>query len=288
MNEPLRLMAVLAHPDDESLGFGGTLAKYAAEGVEVSLVMATRGERGWHGDPVANPGPAELGRIREGELRAAASVLDVRELVFLDELDGQLDRADSTKVVARLAGEIRRLRPDVVVTFGPDGAYGHPDHIAISALTTSAIVCATDPAYVAPGEAEQHRVSKLYHRAWTAAEHEALQPVMGEVAMEVDGRRRSLVEWPDWAVSARLDTADYWWEVQSAVLCHRSQVGQNATLAGLQPRDLRLLWGTQQFVRVMSTVRVDQAVEADLFAGLRIAESSAAHYDAAYLPLVSS
>src|SRR5688572_27240975 len=140
MNEPRRLMAVLAHPDDESLGFGGTLAKYAAEGVEVSLVLATRGERGWHGDPNADPGPVELGRIRECELRAAASVLDVREIVFLDELDGQLDRADMTKVAGRLVGEIRRIRPDVVVTFGPDGAYGHPDHIAISRLTTSAIV----------------------------------------------------------------------------------------------------------------------------------------------------
>src|SRR5687768_15624609 len=103
MNEPLRLMAILAHPDDESLGFGGTLAKYAAEGVEVSLVVATRGERGWQGDPAANPGPCELGRIREAELRAAGSMLDVREIVFLNEPDGELAHADATHVVARLA-----------------------------------------------------------------------------------------------------------------------------------------------------------------------------------------
>jgi LmbE family N-acetylglucosaminyl deacetylase len=278
-------MAVLAHPDDESLGFGGTLARYAAEGVEVSLVLATRGERGWHGDPNADPGPVELGRIRERELRAAASVLAVREIVFLDEFDGQLDRADTTKVAGRLVGEIRRIRPDVVVTFGPDGAYGHPDHIAISRLTTSAIVNAADAAYAAAGEAGTHRVSKLYHRVWTAAEHESFRSVFGEVAIEVDGGLRGMVEWPEWAIDARLDTADYWWEVQSAVLCHRSQISHSATLANLQPWDLRVLWGTQQFVRVMSTVHIDNAVEADLFAGLRIEESTSAHYDGAYVPL---
>ena len=286
MNRSLRLMAVLAHPDDESLGFGGTLAMYAAEGAEVSLLMATRGERGWQGDPTANPGPAGVGRIREAELRAAARELDVREIVFLDELDGQLSQTDATKIVARLVSEIRRIEPDVVVTFGPDGAYGHPDHIAISRLTTSAIVSAADAAFADGGGAPPHRVRKLYHRVWTAAEHEAFRSVCGEVAIEVDGFLRGMVEWPEWAIDARLDTADYWWEVQSAVLCHRSQVGHSATLANLQPRDLRVLWGTQQFIRAMSTVHIDQQVEADLFAGLRVEQSSAAEYDGAFVPLV--
>src|SRR5437870_6668772 len=68
---PLRLMAILAHPDDESLGNGGTLARYAAEGVEVTLITATRGQRGWFGDPKDNPGLDGLGKIREAELRAA-------------------------------------------------------------------------------------------------------------------------------------------------------------------------------------------------------------------------
>src|SRR5688500_2358427 len=93
--DTLRLTCVFAHPDDESLAFGGALALYAAQGIGVSLVSATRGERGWAGEPAAQPGPRELGQLREAELRAAADALGARRLTFLDELDGELDRADA-------------------------------------------------------------------------------------------------------------------------------------------------------------------------------------------------
>src|SRR5215218_9097255 len=102
MPEQLKLMCVLAHPDDESLGTGGTLARYAAEGVETYLLTATRGERGWFGAPDQNPGLAELGRIREAELRAAGRALGLREVAFLDYVDGDLDRADPAEAVARV------------------------------------------------------------------------------------------------------------------------------------------------------------------------------------------
>jgi LmbE family N-acetylglucosaminyl deacetylase len=88
----LKLMCVLAHPDDESLGNGGTLAKYAAEGVETYLVTATRGERGWTGSERDDPGLEALGKIREVELFAAASVLGIRRVDFLDYIDGDLDK----------------------------------------------------------------------------------------------------------------------------------------------------------------------------------------------------
>ena len=152
---PLRLMAVLAHPDDESLGFGGTLARYASEGVETFLVTATRGERGRYRGHARRagsiPGPAALGRIRERELRAAAAVLGIREVSLLDYHDSDLDRADPREAVERIAAALRRVRPHVVITFGPDGAYGHPDHIAISQFTTAAIVAAADPAFADDG-----------------------------------------------------------------------------------------------------------------------------------------
>ena len=93
MTETLKLMCILAHPDDESLGTGGILAKYAAEGVETYLVTATRGERGWMGDEKDDPGLEALGRLRTGELQAAAQVLGLREVNFLDYIDGDLDRA---------------------------------------------------------------------------------------------------------------------------------------------------------------------------------------------------
>jgi LmbE family N-acetylglucosaminyl deacetylase len=147
MPEPLRLMCVLAHPDDESLGTGGILAKYAAEGVDTYLVTATRGERGWSGDQADNPGLEALGRIREAELHAAADVLGLHEVNFLNYIDGDLDRAEPEQAVAKIAGHIRRVKPHVVVTFDPFGSYGHPDHIAICQFTTAACVAAADASY---------------------------------------------------------------------------------------------------------------------------------------------
>src|SRR5262245_27346558 len=126
---PLRLMAVLAHPDDESLGVGGTLAKYASEGVEVFLATATRGDsgryRGLRSDDPQHPGPASLANIREAELRAAASALGLSEVTLLDFRDQYLDRAHPSEAIAAIVQHIRRVHPQVVVTFGPEGAYGH-------------------------------------------------------------------------------------------------------------------------------------------------------------------
>jgi LmbE family N-acetylglucosaminyl deacetylase len=286
MNESLRLMAVLAHPDDESLGFGGTLAKYAAAGVHVALVVATRGERGWTGKPEANPGPAALGQIREAELRAAANALGIDRLTFLDQIDGELATTGSGPVLARIVAEIRAFRPQVVITFGPDGAYGHPDHIAISQLATAAIVLAADPEYPVIGAVEPVQVRKLYHRNWSAAEQAPFRSVFGPVEMDIEGTTREWVAWPEWGVSTTIDTADYWSEVHAAVRCHRSQIGGVSRLAELDERDLRVLWGTQQFYRVFSTVPVENALETDLFAGLRVPAGSAGSSEPVEITLV--
>ena len=93
-SRPLRLCGVFAHPDDETLGAGGTLARYGAEGVETYVVTATRGQSGRYRDGSDHPGPEALGRIREAELRAAAAVLGVKEVSVLDYADKELDRAD--------------------------------------------------------------------------------------------------------------------------------------------------------------------------------------------------
>jgi LmbE family N-acetylglucosaminyl deacetylase len=269
------LMCVLAHPDDETLALGGTLAMYAAKGIRISLVMATRGERGWTGKPEAYPGPRVLGRMREVELRAAAMALGITDLVFLDQLDGELGQIDQMAIVAKIVAEIRRVRPSVVVTFGPDGAYGHPDHIAISQFTTTAVICAADPTYEDPDGAPSHRVAKLYYRIWTAADCAAYRSVFGDVSIEVAGAQREMVAWPDWAVTTRLDTSHYWSEIRDAVACHRSQLGEISNLAHLDARGHRELWGIQHFFRAMSVVATAPGVEGDLFAGLQQGPQSA-------------
>jgi N-acetylglucosamine malate deacetylase 2 len=127
------LMVVLAHPDDESFPIGGTLAKAAATGHRVHLVTATRGEAGIPGKPAA-----EAAVIREAELRRAAAELDVQQLTFLDYHDGQLATIPDSSGSERLLALMHLAAPDVVVTFGPDGISGHPDHIAVGRWTTAA------------------------------------------------------------------------------------------------------------------------------------------------------
>lgn len=268
MAHSLKLMAIFAHPDDESLGTGGTLAKYAAEGIETYLVTATRGEHGWWGGEADYPGPEALGRTREAELRAAAQVLGLREVVFLDYMDGELDKAPAQEVIAQLTAHIRRIRPDVVVTFDPDGVYGHPDHIAISQLATAAIISAADASYADSGQ-PPHRVSKLYYRIFTPEDLAAYQVAFGDLVMHIDGVERRAAGWPAWAISARIDTGEYWPQVWEAVARHRSQLPGYQVLQNLPPEHHRNLWGKQTFYRAFSLVNGGRAVESDLFAGLR-------------------
>lgn len=269
MTRELKLMCVLAHPDDESLGFGGILCRYADEGVGTYLVTATRGERGWFGAEEEYPGPKALGQIRERELCAAAEVLGLREVNFLDYEDGILDQADSEEAVARIVAHLRRVRPDVVCTFDPTGAYGHPDHIAICQFTTAAIVAAADPAYRAPGDDPAHRVSKLYYMAETEEKAAAYEAAFGELVMHVDGDVRRTVSWEPWAVTTRVDTTAYWEQVWDAIACHRSQLPGYGALRELPEEHRRSLWSSQSLYRAFSLVNGGRDVERDLFAGLR-------------------
>jgi LmbE family N-acetylglucosaminyl deacetylase len=270
-----RLMAVLAHPDDESLGVGGTLAKYAGEGCEVSLLTATRGDAGRYrtypaGHP-EHPGSSALGAIREAELRSAAAALGIRDVALLDYPDRYLDRSDPHEAIARIAGHLRRNRPDVVITFGPDGAYGHPDHIAISQLTAAAIVTAADPAFASQGTdgGRTHAVSKLYYIAWPQSTWAGYQAAFKTLTSTVDGVERQTVPWPDWAITTRIDTRHLWPTVWRAVSCHQSQMAAYEKLGELSPAHHEALWGSQSFYRAFSAVNVGRTPETDLFEGIR-------------------
>jgi LmbE family N-acetylglucosaminyl deacetylase len=269
MSHELRLMCILAHPDDEALGTGGILARYAAEGVATSLVTATRGECGWQGNAAADPGPHALGRMREAELRAAAQVLGLREVVLLDYRDGQLDRANPAEAIGQLVAQVRRMRPDVVVTFDPSGLYGHPDHIAISQFATAAIVASADPSYAGPPALPTHRVAKLYYLAPDRNLLAAYQEAFGDLVMAVDGTERRAAAWADWAITTRVDTAAYWQQVWQAVSCHRTQLPTYQMLRDLPDEHHHHLWGTQTFYRAFSLVNGGRASERDLFEGLR-------------------
>jgi LmbE family N-acetylglucosaminyl deacetylase len=266
--ETLRLMCVTAHPDDESLGFGGTLARYAAEGVEVSVVVGTRGERGRFGDgSQSHPGPDELGRIREGEVRAACARLGAAHVRFLGYRDAELDQADAAEAAGRIAAHVRDVRPHVVITFDPFGVYGHPDHIAVSQQTLAGVVLAASQATTLGGR--PHRVEKLYVRAWSDAERERYERAFKPLRMTVDGDVRASVGWPAWSVSAAVSSSEHWETVWDAVRCHETQMAQYQALAALTPEDHRAIWGVQEYYRMFSLVNGGRVREADLFEGLR-------------------
>lgn len=263
----LKLMCILAHPDDESLGTGGALAKYAAEGIETYLVTATRGERGRFGDSPP-PGPDIVGRTREAELMAAARVLGLREVKILGYPDGGLDAVSAVEAIAELVTHIRRVQPHVVITFGPDGAYGHTDHIAVSQLTTAAIVAAADARFE-PARGGAHAVSKLYYIAWRSAKWQAYQAALKKLVYTVEGVERQAVPWADWAVTSVIDTAGVWPIVWRAVSCHETQMSIYQKLSELPEEHQRSLWGSQEFYRAFSLVNSGRARESDLFEGLR-------------------
>jgi LmbE family N-acetylglucosaminyl deacetylase len=269
MTEPLRLMCVLAHPDDESLGTGGTLAKYAAEGVETYLITATRGERGWFGPPDENPGLARLGEMREAELRAAVERLGLCELHLLDYIDGDLDQADPREAIHQIVGHIRRIRPQVVITFDPTGAYGHPDHIAICQFASAAIVAAADCDYDHPAEARTHRVSKLYYLVASQELGDLYESVFGELIMHIDGMERRGVAFPNWGITTLIDSSAYWRQVWEAIACHQTQLPNYQALLDLPDEIHRRLWGVQEYYRAFSLVNGGRITETDLFAGLR-------------------
>lgn len=275
MADALRLMGILAHPDDESLGIGGALAKYGAEGVETHVLTATLGQRGRYFDNRDRPSDGEVGRVREAELRAAAAVLGVRDVRVLGYTDGALDTVPTAEIVPRIAAHIRRVRPQVVLTFDPFGAYGHPDHIAISQLAASAIVMAASPAEVAApdavgdGVAEPHAVSKLYYIAWDPATWAAYQAAFKRLVSKVDGVERQAAPWPEWSVTTHIDTTAHWETVWRAVRCHETQMAIYGALGELTDRHHAALWGTQSFYRAFSTANGGREPESDLFAGLR-------------------
>jgi LmbE family N-acetylglucosaminyl deacetylase len=226
------LLAVFAHPDDESLACGGLLAWCAHLGAQVSLLCATHGEHGLgsqvHGEA--------LGDIRAGELEAAALVLGVTELVLLDYTDGMLPWVDAVALEADIGHTIRRIRPDVVITFGQDGLYWHPDHIAIHERTTAAVAALGDEApalyYVTmpPGSmravVDHAGVSRL---VLGIADADAFGALAAAPTLVVDAAR----------FAARKLTA---------IQCHRTQLAEDA-LNLITEGDAARLLGTEHFHR---------------------------------------
>jgi LmbE family N-acetylglucosaminyl deacetylase len=233
------LLAVFAHPDDESLACGGLLAWCAHLGARVSVCCATAGELG--------PGPENIRSVRLQELRNAARILGVTDLVLLDYADGMLPWAGAERLETDIRSAIGRLHPDVVITFGEDGLYGHPDHIAIHERTTAAVgaLGADGPAlyYVTMPSGRMREVVR--HVAVTLGERgihgEAPHKILGIADADAFG---AFAPPPTLVVEVGRFAA----RKLAAIKCHRTQLEDDA-LALVAARDAAQLLGTEQFHR---------------------------------------
>lgn len=226
MNGPGRLLAVLAHPDDEAFRCGGTLAFLAQRGVRVHVLTATRGEAGSCGDPPLCT-PDELPTLREQELHCACAALGVEPSCLLGYCDGALADVDEDEAVGQVLAVVRELRPDVLLTWPPDGLSGHPDHMAVSRWTTQAFHRAASPGRDAP--------AALYHLAVPRSVAQALGLVRLHAILDED-------------VTVDVDVTPVWAQKMAAIHCHRSQAGESPILQAPEARQ-RLFLGREQFRR---------------------------------------
>ncbi len=160
---PPRLLFIYAHPDDESFAVAGIARMYADQGADIALVTATRGDAGRAGEPPLCR-REELPARREAELREAAAILGIGHVTLLDYIDKHLAEAPPDKIRRELVQAIRHHRPQVVVTFDPDGANLHPDHVAISRFVIDAVTAAGDPRWYS-NVGGAHHVQRLL---WTS------------------------------------------------------------------------------------------------------------------------
>ena len=234
------ILAIFAHPDDESLACGGTLARLADQGARVSLLCATRGEAGER-----TPGCSEeiaLGTVRRGELHEAALQLGLDEVTVLDHPDGELNAVDEALFRQEIVLTLRHVRPDVVITFAADGLYWHPDHIAVHERVTEAVesLGAAAPAlfYVVFPEGLMRRVVE------TAQANPDAPPNLSLWTLDPDAfgaysQPATLVVDASSQVERKL----------AALRCHRSQIGVQSPFLWLSPDEARRLLGPEYFVR---------------------------------------
>jgi LmbE family N-acetylglucosaminyl deacetylase len=237
--EHARLLACLAHPDDESFGMGGTLALYARRGAEVHLVCATRGEAGTV-SPEDLGAHASVADLRETELRCAAQTLGLKDVQFLGYRDSGMAGSDDNRhpqalasaplaeVTARLVDHLRRIRPQVVLTFDPRGGYGHPDHIAMYQATVRAFHLAAEPTG-GNGTSGAYTPQKLYFQVFPRTNLRRFAWLLPLVGMnprrfgrnqDIDLLEIAAVSFP---AHAQIDIRSTYEAKQRASDCHSSQ-----------------------------------------------------------------
>ena len=284
-DEPgLRLLAVTAHPDDETFGCGGVLAKYANEGATVSVVCATRGEAGQISDP-ALATPENLAEVREEELRQACQTLGVHHLEVLGYRDSGMDgtesnhhplsllQAERTELTGKIVAAIRKEKPQVIITFDPSGGYGHPDHITIHEATSKAFFLASDAEQYAAqltNGLSPFEPQKLYYFVFPRSGAIAFRQALKEAGVASDIiEKEELTGVPDEEISTILDVGRYSEIKERAAQAHQTQTMKDDVFDWM-PETLRNRFlSTEYLVRAVPPfIPADDPTETDLFGGV--------------------
>ncbi len=277
----LSLLAIFAHPDDEAIMTGGTLAFYARRGVEVNALCATRGEWGTGGglSPAVRK---NLAAVREGELREACKILGANLLGFLDCPDGRVNETNWHETEEKIVGYIRKIRPQVVVTFGPDGLYWHPDHTATSNITTRAFAsagnadCFTNQ--IREG-LEPFQPAKLYYAVYPDF-------LMRQIAASVIKENGSAHLWgfsvdsfgvPSHQITTMLNVKDTLSEKMRAIRSHKTQFAPD-NIFSLIDDEAAQLFLSREYFRLAQPAADSKELESDLFAGINGANNGSQMY----------
>lgn len=287
MSDQLTLLSVHAHPDDEIFSTGGTLAKYAAEGIHTVLVTCTRGEEGEIVDPTMDVAAIQprLAEVRTEELRCATAALGIETQVFLGYRDSGMagtssnthpdsfNMASLEEATGRLVRLIRTHRPQVLTSYDPNGSYGHPDHIKAHQITMKAFDAAGDPrAFPEAGPAWQPQ--KLYYNGISRGQFERWRQMAEEAGIDspwlsrlqrTDEPPRGL---PADEITTFINIADYLPRKTAAFRCHRTQIRDDFFFFTVSEDFARRALYDECYIRVNSLVTAS-IPEDDLFAGLR-------------------
>lgn len=266
-------MVVVAHPGDEAFGFGGAIARAAAEGAYVVLVCVTRG---WFDPRLMEASPAPGGKnrdvkfgaitwrnldtVREDELRRSVALLGVRVVRMLDYAEGDLDRADFAELVGRIVEPIRMHRPEVILTFGPDGITGDSDHVVVSRAVDAAYEAAAEPlAYEDDIEEDQvaWRAAKLYHLTMPS---DAVRAVLADRAPDDFGS----ADEPTLA----LELGDFAQLKLAAISRHVTQTGSGGPFHDWDPEARDRYLATEYYRLASSALPPPAAPEGSIFDGL--------------------
>jgi LmbE family N-acetylglucosaminyl deacetylase len=230
------LLVVMVHPDDESMGCGGLILRHTRAGIPVNLICATRGEAGWQGKPLGAR-KEDLGQIRAAELEEAAAALAISGVELWDYPDGGVDACDRQEIVQRIWEQITKLRPKAVVGWGPDGIYGHPDHIAMGACTDTAVT----------SMAEGDRPA-LYH---LAADQKVADFYKEAVRLAGENHELPIVAKDKVDVAFDLDPDEVMMKLR-AIDCHRSQLEEWRIAIRDHPRLMQEGYGHEPYLAIAS------------------------------------